>query len=98
MVFVYVHDSGLCINRNILECKDEKTCTLGWAGNCINRNILECKVVYMLYHPARDWVLIETYWNVKVDAEIIQSAAVPVLIETYWNVKQGIENVSTLRQ
>ena len=22
-------------------------------------------MVYMLYHPARDWVLIETYWNVK---------------------------------
>ena len=38
------HLAGLCINRNILECKvnfpDKRT----FVACCINRNILECKV------------------------------------------------------
>ena len=33
-------------------------------------------------------VLIETYWNVKVDLSIAKQYEVIVLIETYWNVKK----------
>ena len=32
------------INRNILECKDNRTRNLQYLGYSINRNILECKV------------------------------------------------------
>ena len=31
----------------------------------INRNILECKVKYIRETYGVNWVLIETYWNVK---------------------------------
>ena len=31
-------------------------------------------------------VLIETYWNVNLPAEITTQAFIYVLIETYWNV------------
>ena len=31
------------INRNILECKDNRTRNLQYLGYSINRNILECK-------------------------------------------------------
>ena len=32
-------------------------------------------------------VLIETYWNVKVEGIFLQILQLFVLIETYWNVK-----------
>ena len=32
-------------------------------------------------------VLIETYWNVKVDLSFALAFTIAVLIETYWNVK-----------
>ena len=34
-------------------------------------------------------VLIETYWNVKIDNRYIAHKESKVLIETYWNVKYG---------
>ena len=33
------------------------------------------------------YVLIETYWNVKISSMIRKNIAKIVLIETYWNVK-----------
>ena len=35
----------ICINRNIVECKDIEYVFEGGRGGCINRNIVECKVV-----------------------------------------------------
>ena len=32
-------------------------------------------------------VLIETYWNVKVNGKVWNARWIQVLIETYWNVK-----------
>lgn len=32
-------------------------------------------------------VLIETYWNVKLDCRVMVEKHFLVLIETYWNVK-----------
>ena len=32
-------------------------------------------------------VLIETYWNVKEEAKVVEYIFDKVLIETYWNVK-----------
>ena len=37
----------------------------------------------------RKRVLIETYWNVKVQIAYKVAEPVSVLIETYWNVKIG---------
>ena len=53
----------------------------------INRNILECKDYCFLSTLFRALVLIETYWNVKVDGDIWVMIVGNVLIETYWNVK-----------
>ena len=55
----------MCINRNIVECKEKRERKVENAGYGINRNIVECKVVTLLsifYHRS---VLIETLWNVK---------------------------------
>ena len=56
----------ICINRNIVECKEELY-NKGLVGtDGINRNIVECKgynkkfIYYICYA-----VLIETLWNVK---------------------------------
>ena len=38
---------------------------------------------------ASDMVLIETYWNVKILANIGEQPIYTVLIETYWNVKSS---------
>ena len=39
-------------------------------------------------------VLIETYWNVKVNTGIPCGSPLHVLIETYWNVKEDVaENI-----
>ncbi len=54
---------------------------------CINRNILECKVETRRIINLLPFVLIETYWNVKVLILSLALAALVVLIETYWNVK-----------
>ena len=54
---------------------------------CINRNILECKDVYSLVGETSRHVLIETYWNVKINAYNLIWNEWFVLIETYWNVK-----------
>ena len=41
----------LCINRNIVECKDDSFVIVFIQHFCINRNIVECKVlkVYTTY-------------------------------------------------
>ena len=55
----------MCINRNIVECKENRERKVENAGYGINRNIVECTVVTLLsifYHRS---VLIETLWNVK---------------------------------
>ena len=54
---------------------------------CINRNILECKEHHRSTEPVTDFVLIETYWNVKMDDLFLDTYYFFVLIETYWNVK-----------
>ena len=36
-------------------------------------------------------VLIETYWNVKINYMVFSVLCKSVLIETYWNVKDGTE-------
>ena len=53
----------------------------------INRNILECKVWNQQREIPYNLVLIETYWNVKKDADSKSYVCNSVLIETYWNVK-----------
>ncbi len=55
----------------------------------INRNILECKVVYMLYHPARDWGINRNILECKGGKSSLCHVSHSVLIETYWNVKSG---------
>ena len=39
---------------------------------------------------SEDYVLIETYWNVKREESEKQTSREHVLIETYWNVKSGV--------
>ena len=57
------------INRNIVECKEQQGHqeTAWWQG--INRNIVECKDCCRRSSLVRTVVLIETLWNVKVDAK-----------------------------
>ena len=40
---------------------------------------------FELYHLPS--VLIETYWNVKIEDGDVRMVSLNVLIETYWNVK-----------
>ena len=56
--------------------------------NRINRNILECKGNWQGVLRRACEVLIETYWNVKILANIGEQPIYCVLIETYWNVKE----------
>ena len=55
--------------------------------NSINRNILECKDATNTDGRVQKNVLIETYWNVKIDEDWADQHFITVLIETYWNVK-----------
>ena len=55
----------------------------------INRNILECKDKHQLQRYSQNSVLIETYWNVKVEKWNDYLKCWCVLIETYWNVKRS---------
>ena len=58
----------------------------------INRNILECKVRRdHAKMTTEKLVLIETYWNVKMDDMFLDMYYFFVLIETYWNVKKQTE-------
>ena len=58
--------SLVCINRNILECKDNQMVDMKLKAACsINRNILECKDCSNSVIVCGNSVLIETYWNVK---------------------------------
>ena len=61
--------------------------TLSGTNGCINRNILECKGGQCVGCRLDYSVLIETYWNVKVNTGIPCGSPLHVLIETYWNVK-----------
>ena len=55
-----------CINRNIVECKDEKEIAEISDAWGINRNIVECKAnCFKCPSLRRPIVLIETLWNVK---------------------------------
>ena len=56
---------SLCINRNILECKDDSSTDERVQKSSINRNILECKGILENAMIIFYIVLIETYWNVK---------------------------------
>ena len=38
-----VSDNAICINRNIVECKDKINGKIYIGKTCINRNIVECK-------------------------------------------------------
>ena len=86
---------SMCINRNILECKDQPKRILFWLANGINRNILECKVdlcsVNQSSHPGINRNILEC----KVFLAVSDIQLTYVLIETYWNVK---ENTSELLQ
>ena len=55
-----------CINRNIVECKDNKVDLNDPAYAGINRNIVECKVFCKIIQKPWKKVLIETLWNVKI--------------------------------
>ena len=57
------------INRNIVECKVNNGMLTGFNGISINRNIVECKDCCRRSSLVRTVVLIETLWNVKVDAK-----------------------------
>ena len=61
---------------------------MGTGKNSINRNILECKVREDEKRRIHKTVLIETYWNVKLDEKGYPIPERKVLIETYWNVKE----------
>ena len=39
---------------------------------CINRNILECKGTFCWWFWCSNWVLIETYWNVKANMSLTE--------------------------
>ena len=54
-----------------MECKERATFEKKKVESRINRNILECKDYAMRTKTYEDDVLIETYWNVKVDANTI---------------------------
>ena len=56
----------LRINRNILECKVFVSTIRTIGISCINRNILECKGLWREELRWSVYVLIETYWNVKM--------------------------------
>ena len=55
-----------CINRNIVECKEQIVDFVLNLFIRINRNIVECKVRYRSASPLAFPVLIETLWNVKI--------------------------------
>ena len=56
----------LCINRNIVECKEESREIHSLQKMCINRNIVECKEIHETVEGSPGTVLIETLWNVKL--------------------------------
>ena len=63
----------------------------------INRNILECKVTIGILDSSASIVLIETYWNVKMDDLFLDTYYFFVLIGTDWNVNVN-EHHNTLCQ
>ena len=58
-----------CINRNILECKVTRRRRTLITAVRINRNILECKGKRSCLFEKFVFVLIETYWNVKMKSK-----------------------------
>ena len=75
------------INRNILECKDNRTRNLQYLGYSINRNILECKV-WKIYKRIFCWSCINrNILECKERNQGVLEIEEQVLIETYWNVK-----------
>ena len=56
----------MCINRNIVECKEHDAHNRRQITSCINRNIVECKDLKNNVLKRRINVLIETLWNVKL--------------------------------
>ena len=54
-----------CINRNIVECKEQIVDFVLNLFIRINRNIVECKVTFYRNFVLFSVVLIETLWNVK---------------------------------
>ena len=62
------------INRNIMECKDQKTKISDIGKLCINRNIMECKGLEIAGCINELLVLIETLWNVKSDTTLLTAS------------------------
>ena len=53
-----------------MECKVVSCFLQMLPPHCINRNIMECKVIFSIYIPSINVVLIETLWNVKYKGTI----------------------------
>ena len=77
----------LCINRNILECKDYCFLSTLFRALVLIETYWNVKFSGTAESYIHSCVLIETYWNVKVDGDIWVMIVGNVLIETYWNVK-----------
>ena len=67
----------LCINRNIVECKANKSAACGVGKKSINRNIVECKGRTGSNSRAGKGVLIETSWNVKTYKGYVKTYGYP---------------------
>ena len=75
------------INRNIVECKENRLRIQIMSQTSINRNIVECKEPCKFNDVDNLFVLIETLWNVKIYIGVSVHRRFYVLIETLWNVK-----------
>ena len=79
--------SGTRINRNILECKGNRSESAVQRRSVLIETYWNVKTTGATgYYPVKI-VLIETYWNVKVNPSCFIFLNAIVLIETYWNVK-----------
>ena len=61
----------MCINRNIMECKERCSEVDYGRTFSINRNIMECKDGYATFGDPVEFVLIETLWNVKTSSQLL---------------------------
>ena len=75
------------INRIRLEFKADGQSDRKSTGHSINRIRLEFKDAFAVIFYNDDFVLIESDWNLKLDAANIQRHFSFVLIESDWNLK-----------
>ena len=76
----------VCINRNILECKDSRNIASMSKATVLIETYWNVKTDSLYSSRVVVPVLIETYWNVKR-----RPAAEPASEPTYWNVKVTID-------